>query len=151
MKFAVQEPTLTTSPYTAGDGCGGLMTFDFGSRGSRTMSIDRAEILDTGATPDEAEMNLHLFTDPDFVVADADAFAISKSEWKQSEKVYVGKINFATYADGPVSGSKVATVTNVDMRIPLINGKIYGQLECVGTPTFEADQLAVKLHGEEYA
>ena len=153
MKIISQTPTLDTSIYAAGDACGGLLTFDLGL-GFKTALIKKAELLDDVVSPDSADMELHLFTDPTMVVADQAAFAVSRANYIAGK--YVGKISFASadYAATPI-GTNAGAVLNIqddlNMLVPLTSGKIYGQLVCTATPTFAATQLFPTLHFAEYA
>jgi hypothetical protein len=147
-----QTPTLDTNAYSAGDACGGLLTFDLGKVGARTVLLKRAELLDDASSPDSADMDLHLFTDATMVVADDAAFTVSAANFLAGK--YLGKINFATYAAtvvGTEANAVLAIQNNIDRLIPLQQGKVYGQLVCTATPTFAAAQLTVLLHFAEYA
>lgn len=155
MKIVYQTPTLDTDAYTAGDACGGLLTFDLGRAFSTdTVLLQRAELLDDAASPDSADVDLHLFTDPAMAVADDAAFTVSQADYLAGK--YLGKINFATAdyaatAVGTNASAVLAVKDELARLIPLTNGKVYGQLVCNATPTFAATQLHTLLHFAEYA
>lgn len=152
-RIVTQQPTLDTSAYAAGDACGGLLTFNLGRDGTdKTVLLRKAELLDDAATPDEAEVVLHLFTESSVAGTDQAAFSVSQDEYLAG--YYLGSITFTTYAAtvvGDNSGAKICIQDDLNMLIPLNGGKVYGQLSCTGTPTFAADQLIVALHFGEYA
>lgn len=147
-----QTPTLDTDAYSAGDAVGGLLTFNAGAIGSRTMILKRAELMDDAASPDSADMDLHLFSLSSMAVADDAAFSVSAANFLAGN--YLGKINFSSYS-ATVVGTNAAGVLsiqdNLDRLIPFQRGRVYGQLVCNGTPTFLATQLTVLLHFAEYA
>ena len=153
MKLLSAIPTLDTDAYTAGDACGELLTFDVGP--SRTCVIKKAEVLDDGASPVSAAMVLHIFNDGALAVADDAAFSVTQANFTAGK--YIGSIAIGSsdYADTPLgdnASAKLASIADVDMFVPTVQGKFYGQLVCTGTPTFAAaDELAVLLHVAEYA
>lgn len=152
MKILSATPTLDTNAYSAGDAAGGMLTFDFGRTGFNTVLLKRAELLDDAAAPDSADMSLHLFTDPTLAVADQAAFSVTQDEY--NDGMYLGAIDFTSYAATPAGTNAAAVVAirdAIDRLLPVTNGKIYGQLVCNGTPTFAATQLHVLLHFAEYA
>ena len=155
MKIISQSPVLDTSAYSAGDACGGLLTFDVGrGSGIDTTLLKRAELLDDDASPDSAALDLHLFADASLVGVDQATFAVSQANYLAGK--YLGKISFASasYGATPVGTNAAATlcvVDDVNRLLPLWNGRVYGQLVATATPTFAASQLKVLLHFAEYA
>lgn len=155
MKILGLKPTLDTNAYGAGDAVGGLLTFDFGRTGLHTIVLKKAEILDDLASPDSADLVLHLFTDPAMAKTDNAAFTVSNADVLAGK--YIGSVTFAAadYAAtalGDQANAVLAVKDSLNMLIPLTNGgKIYGQLQAVGTPTFAATQLVVRGHFAEYA
>lgn len=151
MRVIVQQPVLTLDAYSAGDAVGGLLTFDF-DYGSAPVLLKRAEILDDNSSPAEAALMLELFTDPNMAGVDATTFSISQADYLAGK--YIGPITFPTYIDtvaGDNPEAQISIQDSLDQVIPLINGKIYGQLVCVATPTFDAaDELLVGLHGTKF-
>lgn len=148
MKVVGQQPTLDTSAYAAEDAAGGLLTFNFGHLGSKSLLLKRAELLDDKSTPTEADVTLHLFTDPAMVCTDQGAFTVTQANFLAGK--YLGNINFASYVATPAgtnTGAKVAIQNNIDRILPLNHGTVYGQLVTNGSPTFTASQLIVLLHG----
>lgn len=148
-----QNPTIDIDAYTAGDAVGGLLTFDLGGYGARTINLHRAEILEDAASPVEGELELHLFTDSDIAVADDAAFSLTNTEYASGK--YLGHITFSSYVAtraGGNAGAKVSIQDGLNRLLPLLKGKIYGQLVCTGTPNYNADDdLTVLMHFAEYA
>lgn len=153
MKIVAQQPTLDTSAYAAGDCVGGLLTFDLGKVGARTVHIANAYILDDNSSPDSADLDLHLFAVSSMVGTDQSPFVVTQANFLAGN--WLGKINFPTanYAATPIGTNAAALLATVaaNLRVPLRNGKLYGQLVATATPTFAASQLIIALAIEEYA
>ena len=76
-------------------------------------------------------------------------FTVSQADYEAGK--FLGTINFASYAAtdvGTNAGAVLAIQNNLDRVLPLVKGKIYGQLSVnAGTPTYAtADQLIALLH-----
>jgi hypothetical protein len=154
MKLISQTPTITAGAYSAGDAVGGLLTFDLKFPSIKTALIRRVEIMDDSPTPNDANLHLHLFTDPTIAVADNAALTIPKTAWLNGQ--YFGYIDFAANAwVSTIIQADAAAEINIvtpNLLVPPANGKIYGQLQAVATPTFDAtDDLTVLMWIGEYA
>ena len=151
MKVISVQPTITAGAYSAGDAVGGVMTFT--CPGSNTVLLKDLYLLDDDSSPDEADLDLYIFTDSDIAVADNAAFTISQAEFLAGS--FIGRVNFSTYIATPIGGEANATICekiDQNILIPVSNGKFYGQLIANGTPTFNAiDQLVLSALIAEYA
>lgn len=151
MKILSQQPTISTSAYTAGDAVGGLLTFDFGNV-SGTFVIKDAFLLEDEATPQAAGMELHLFSDPALVGTDQSAYTKTQAQREAGE--YFGKLEFSSYAAARFrdnAGAQESVLTGQEMFVNIPDGKLYGQLVTTGTPTYAtAADLVAGIHAVEY-
>lgn len=149
-----QTPTVSTSPYTAGDAVGGLLTFDIQARGIRTILLNRVQILEDAVTPQSAAMGLALFTDPTLVKANADPFGLTNSAFNAGKIITV--LEFSTWANKKIGNNfgtaVISTKEAINLPMQINDGKFYGQLYTTGTPTFAYSAvLSVMVNVAEYA
>lgn len=149
--FITAIPTIDGAAHTSGDAMGGMMTFDLGSRGSKTFVLEGVEILDDASSPDSANLTLHLFTDPDMAKTDNAAFTVSQADYAAGK--LLASIDMSSYAATPVGTNTAAVLAathGLNRFITTLSGKIYGQLVDNGGYTIADGQLVVGLHIGEY-
>ncbi len=141
-----QTPTVTAGAYSAGDAVGGKLTFANAVRASggsaRVVSVVIAD-----KNKQNVELELWLFNQDFTPTADNAAFAVSSSDLLNC--VGVVRINTSDYASASANG--VATVPVGDLLVEASGGStLYGQLKCVGAPTYAStSDIGVKV-GFEY-
>lgn len=137
-----QTPTITAGAYTAADAVGGLLTFE------KAVSVYKGDarivkvVIIDDAKQDE-NLILHLFDRTFTAMADNAAWSPSDADMQHS----IGHIEIPAANYMPGANNSHATV-ECEFDFALVAGgtSLFGQLECVGTPTYAAtDDLTVKL------
>lgn len=141
-KDIAQTPTITAGAYAAADAVGGLLTF------AQAVSVYKGDarivkvVVIDDAMQDE-NLILHLFDRTFTPMADNDAWTPSDADMQNS----IGSIEIpvAAYFAG-ANNSKATVLVIFDFALVSGGTSLFGQLECVGTPTYSAtDDLTVKL------
>ena len=141
-KDIAQTPTITAGAYAAGDVVGGLLTF------AQAASIYKGEgkivkvvVIDDGGQ--DENLILHLF-DRTFT-ADADNAAWDPSDADMQNCIGHIEIPAANYMPG-ANNSQATVEADFAFDLAAVGTSLFGQLECVGTPTYTAtDDLTIKI------
>jgi len=143
-KETVSIPALTLAPYVANDCVGALLTFPVHSPAippRKDCRLLRLTIIDA-AVQDE-EYYLHLFNASPLAAARTDADAYAPIAADLAMKMTTLHIEAADYHDS--AGDSIA-IYELDHALVLVDGNIYGVLECIATPDYVAvDDLTLKL------
>ncbi len=145
-----QTPTITAGAYSAADAVGGLLTFaDVGAGYSPCAKITKVTVIDDAAQA--AVLDLFLYSQEITPTADNGAFSPSDAD----NQFCVGVIHIAAADYGSGDDNNVATV-ECDLPITLsgaspasaglVGTDLWGQLTCIGTPTYAAtDDITIIL------
>jgi len=150
MKEIRQTPTITAGAYSAADAVGGMLTFaDAGAGYQGDIRITKVVVIDDAKQA--AILDLWLYSEEFTPTADNAAF--SPSDEDNQHCVGVVHVVAADYGSGDDN-----SVAHVEVDLPvtlsgvsagsggLYGTSLYGQLTCVGTPTFAAtDDLTIVL------
>lgn len=139
-------PVVTAGAYSASDAVGGLLTFGGATRHSGGSGlVIAAKVIDTGNV--KANLVLWLFSKSVSVAADNDAFAISTADMAYC----VGCINIGTtdYL-GSATNAVANPANNGIITYTLAGTSLYGQLQCVATPTYGSTSDLVVVVSIEY-
>lgn len=136
-----QTPAITAGAYHAKDAVGGKLTFANAVRAAGKRGIIRSlRIVDKADV--KAELELWLF-DQDFG-ASADNAAFDPTDADLANCLGVIPVSTSDYFSANDNG--VATFGNVGLLFQAVATSIYGQLKCVGTPTYASvSDLIVKV------
>lgn len=141
-KDIAQTPTITAGAYAAADAVGGLLTFaNAVSVYKGDARIVKVVIIDDGAQ--DENLILHLFDRTFTAMVDNAAWTPSDADMQNS----IGHIEIAA-ADYMAGANNSKATVLIEFDFALVSGgtSLFGQLECVGTPTYTAiDDLTVKL------
>jgi len=141
-KDITQTPTITAGIYSAGDAVGGLLTF------ANAVSVYKGDgkivkIVVIDDAMQNANLILHLFDRTFTAMADNAAWSPSDADMQNS----IGHVEIAV-ADYQAGVNNSHATVLVDMGFALVSGgtSLFGQLECVATPTYVAtDDLTIKV------
>ncbi len=134
-------PTVTAGAYSAGDAVGGVMTFANAVRyNGRSAVLNSVTITDKSKAA--AELELWLFSATITEAGDNAPFTISDAELATCVGVVpIVAANYFAAAD-----NEVACVRSVGLEFKCAATTLYGQLKCLGTPTFaSASDLTVTI------
>jgi hypothetical protein len=124
-------PAVTAGAYSANDAVGALMTFTNAVRASGGRAkIHTINFTDLGVTANV--LNLWLFSDSIAAIADNAAWDPSDAELLTC----VGVIQIAAADYLVATDNQAATKVNVGFVYNCTGTSLYGQFECVGTPTY---------------
>lgn len=141
-KDIAQTPTITAGIYTAADAVGGLLTFASAvSVYKGDARIVKVVVIDDAKQ--DANLILHLFDRTFTAMVDNANWAPSDADMQNS----IGHIEIPTASYFAGADNSKATIL-VEFDFALVSGgtSLFGQLECVATPTYAAtDDLTVKL------
>jgi hypothetical protein len=125
------SPTVTAGAYSANDAVGALMTFNNAVRATGGRAKIHTVVLnDLGVTANV--LNLWLFSDSIAAIADNAAWDPSDTELLTC----VGVIQIAAADYLVATDNQAATKVNVGFVYNCTGTALYGQFECVGTPTY---------------
>lgn len=143
-KEATAIPLLTLPAYVANDCVGALLTFAIHSAAippRKDCRLLRLTVIDA-AVQDE-EYYLHLFNASPAAAARTDADAYAPVAADLAMKMTTLHIEAADFLD---SASDSIAIYELDHALVLVDGNIYGVLECIATPDYVAvDDLTLKL------
>ena len=135
-KEAKAIPALTLAAYTALDCVGALLTFVVHSAAippRKDCRLRRLIVIDA-AVQDE-EYYLHLFNADVLAAAKTDADPYAPIAADLAKKMTTLHIEVADYLDS--AGDSIA-IYELDHALVLVDGNIYGVLECIATPDYIA-------------
>ena len=134
-------PTITAGAYAAKDAVGGLLTFANAARtAGGVITIMSIALTDLGNQ--SASLVLVLFDRTFTATADNAAFDPSDADLANCVgHVPISASDYQSFAD-----NAAATVRNVGLQITLNGTSLFGQLMCLGTPTYGSTaDLTVRL------
>jgi len=140
-KVVSATPVITAGAYTAKDAVGGLLTFANAARTAGGV-ITIASIALTDLGNQSASLVLVLFDRAFGATADNAAFDPSDADLANCVgHVPISASDYQSFAD-----NAAATVRNVGLQITLNGTSLFGQLMCLGTPTYGSTaDLVVRL------
>lgn len=136
-----QTPTITAGAYTAKDAVGGLLTFANAARVSGgAITIQQVTITDLSTQA--ADLMLVLFDRTFTPTADNAAFDPSDADLANAVAIIpIYSAEYQAFAD-----NCMATKVNVGAAMVLNGTSLFGQLMCLGAPTYASvADLTVKL------
>ena len=140
-KTIPQTPTITAGAYSAKDAVGGLLTFANMARVSGgVITLTSLVLTDLGAQ--SANLVLVLFDRTFTATSDNAPFDPSDADMAN----YVGFVPIFSSDYQAFADNAGATVRNVGLQITLSGTSLFGQLMCLGTPTYASTaDLTVKV------
>lgn len=133
------SPTISTSPYSANDVVGGLLTFPIGggkSFGGITTTGFLRVLTVTDDDNEKAAAKLHIFASAPTAIADGDAFAPSFADLKK--RIGVVAVAAADYVSFSSNGVAQAIIKGIEMEFTAGDGNLYAFFVCDATPTYTA-------------
>jgi hypothetical protein len=137
-------PAVTAGAYSANDAVGALMTFTNAVRATGGHGkIHTLTFTDLGVTANV--LNLWLFSDSIAAIADNAAFDPSDAELLTC----VGVIPLVAADYLVATDNQALTMENVGFVFNCTGTSLYGQFECVGTPTYAStSDIKIRLQVE---
>ena len=140
------KPTITAGAYGAADALGGLLEFTNAVAESGIGGkIISAHIVDDAGQSGGNAIVLFLFNQTFTPTADNDVIAISEADMENT----LGHLKFDSanaQAPGAAQPIHLYTEKGVDHDFVLVGTSLFGQLSCLGTPTYPAtDDITVIL------
>jgi len=138
-----QTPTITAGAYAAGKAVGGKLTFaNMAREAGGVVTLQSVTILDKAAQ--SAHLVLVLF-DRDFT-ATADNAAFDPSDADLAHVVAIVPVFTSDYQE--FADNAAATASNLGIVVTLNGTSLYGQMMCVGAPTYvSTSDLTVIVSG----